>query len=61
LTEGQPAVDRYLNFLKGGSSKTSIELLREAGVDMESPTPIQQACEVFGELVSRMEELTAHV
>jgi oligoendopeptidase F len=59
LTEGQPAVERYLNFLKGGSSKTSIELLRDAGVDMESPTPIQQACEVFGELVSRMEELTA--
>jgi oligoendopeptidase F len=59
LTEGQPAVDRYLNFLKGGSSKTSIELLREAGVDMESPKPIQQACDVFGELVARMEELTA--
>ena len=61
LTEGQPAVDRYLNFLKGGSSKTSIELLREAGVDMESPKPIQQACDVFGELVARMEELTADV
>jgi oligoendopeptidase F len=59
LSEGQPAVDRYLTFLKGGNSKTSIELLRDAGVDMASPTPVQQACEVFGELVGRMEELTA--
>ena len=61
LSEGRPAVDRYLNFLKGGSSKTSIELLRDAGVDMASPAPVQQACEVFGELVGRMEELTADV
>ncbi len=61
LSEGQPAVERYLNFLKGGGSKTSIELLRDAGVDMASPEPIQQACEVFGELVARMEELTADI
>ncbi|HEX6289193.1 MAG TPA: oligoendopeptidase F [Herpetosiphonaceae bacterium] len=61
LSEGQPAVERYLNFLKGGSSKTSIDLLRDAGVDMASPEPVQQACEVFGELVARMEELTADV
>ena len=57
LNEGQPAVERYLNFLSGGSSKTSIELLKGAGVDMTSPEPVQQACEVFGELVSKMEAL----
>lgn len=57
LTEGRPAVDRYINFLKGGSSKTSIDLLKGAGVDMTSPEPVAQACAVFGELVTQMEQL----
>jgi oligoendopeptidase F len=57
LNEGQPAVDRYLQFLSGGSSKTSIALLCGAGVDMTSPEPVQQACDIFGELVTQMEQL----
>jgi oligoendopeptidase F len=61
VSEGQPAVDRYLGFLSGGRSKTSIELLKGAGVDMTSPEPIQQACDVFGELVSRMEHLADEI
>jgi oligoendopeptidase F len=57
LSEGQPAVDRYLQFLSSGSSKHSIELLKGAGVDMTSPEPVQQACDVFGDLVTQMEQL----
>jgi len=57
LNEGQPAVDRYLQFLSGGSSRTSIELLKGAGVDMTAPEPVQQACDIFGELVTQMEQL----
>jgi oligoendopeptidase F len=57
LEEGQPAVERYLRFLGGGSSKTSIDLLKDAGVDMTSPEPVQQACDIFGELVTQMEQL----
>jgi oligoendopeptidase F len=57
LNEGQSAVDRYLQFLSGGSSQTSIELLKGAGVDMTSPEPVQQACDIFGELVTQMEQL----
>ncbi len=57
LSEGQPAVDRYIKFLSGGSSKTSIDLLKDAGVDMTSPDPVQQACDYFGELVTQMEQL----
>ncbi len=57
LSEGQPAVDRYLQFLRSGSSKHSIELLKAAGVDMTSPEPVQQACDVFGDLVTQMEQL----
>lgn len=57
LTEGQSVVERYLRFLQSGSSKNSIDLLNEAGVDMTSPEPVQQACNVFSELVGQMEQL----
>jgi oligoendopeptidase F len=55
--EGQPAVDRYLNFLSGGSARSSIELLRAAGVDMASPAPIQAAMDSFERLVDELEQL----
>lgn len=57
LREGKPAVDRYLNFLSGGCSKTPIELLRGAGVDMATPAPVNEALELFGQLLDEMEEL----
>ncbi len=57
LTEGEPAVERYLNFLKSGSSDYSINLLKNAGVDMTSPEPVQQALDVFAKLIDQMEEL----
>ena len=57
LHEGEPAVQRYLRFLKSGSSKYSIELLREAGVDVTSPEPVQQAMDVFDGLLDEMEKL----
>ncbi|NTW98174.1 MAG: oligoendopeptidase F, partial [Oscillochloris sp.] len=43
IGEGQPAIERYLRFLSSGSSKSSIDLLRDAGVDMTTPAPIQAA------------------
>jgi oligoendopeptidase F len=58
LEEGQPAVDRYINnFLKAGCSDFPIEVLRAAGVDMESPEPIALACQAFEERVKQLEEL----
>ncbi len=57
LHEGKPAVDRYLKFLSSGSSDYSIELLKKAGVDMNSPEPVRQACEMFGSYLAQMEEL----
>ncbi|MFS0688443.1 oligoendopeptidase F [Sporosarcina sp. 179-K 8C2 HS] len=58
LTEGQPAVDRYINhFLKAGSSDYPIEVLKKAGVDMTSSQPIEEACRVFGERLNELEEL----
>jgi oligoendopeptidase F len=59
ISEGQPAIDRYLRFLRSGSSRSSIELLREAGVDMTSPAPIQAAMDAFAGLVDQLEQLAA--
>lgn len=57
LEEGQPAVKRYLNFLSSGSSKYPIDLLKDAGVDMSSPQPIEDALDIFDDLVNQMEKL----
>ena len=58
LTEGQPAVDRYINeFLKKGSSNYPIEILKNAGVDMTTPEPIEQACKVFEQKLDAFEKL----
>ncbi|WP_411345925.1 oligoendopeptidase F [Paenibacillus sp. WLX1005] len=58
LEEGQPAVDRYLGFLKSGGSDYSINILAKAGVDMSTPQPIREAMSVFESLVSEMEQLS---
>ena len=57
LSGGESAVKDYIRFLSGGCSKSPIELLRDAGVDMESPVPVSQAMELFGELLDEMEKL----
>jgi oligoendopeptidase F len=57
LEEGQPAVDRYLEFLKAGSSDYPIEVLKKAGVDMTTADPIREALKVFEEKLAEMEEL----
>lgn len=51
LKEGASAVADYLGFLSGGSSKTPIELLKGAGVDMTTPEPTAQTLAYFDELV----------
>ncbi|MEK4228494.1 oligoendopeptidase F [Solibacillus sp. FSL H8-0538] len=58
LEEGQPAVDRYINhFLKAGCSDFPIEVLKAAGVNMESPAPIAEACKVFEMKLNELEKL----
>jgi len=56
LSEGEPAVKDYIGYLSGGCSKTPIELLRGAGVDMATPDPVNAALEYFGELVDQLEQ-----
>ena len=57
LKEGKPAVEKYLKFLSGGCSKDPISLLKEAGVDMTTAEPINEALNLFGELIDEMEKL----
>jgi len=59
LAEGEPAVKDYIRFLSGGCSKSPIDLLKDAGVDMTSPEPVNQALQLFGELLDEMEALMA--
>ena len=57
LREGEPAVRDYVGFLSGGCSKSPIDLLKGAGVDMTSPEPVNQALSLFGDLLDEMERL----
>jgi len=57
LREGQPAVERYLQFLKSGSSDYPIQLLQKAGVDLLTPQPVEDALRYFGKLLDELEDL----
>ena len=57
LEEGVPAVERYKKFLSGGCSMAPVELLKIAGVNLETPAPIQDALNAFGEIIKEMETL----
>ncbi|HHU62572.1 MAG: oligoendopeptidase F [Bacillota bacterium] len=58
LEDGEPAVNRYLEFLGSGCSDYSINLLKNAGVDMSEPAPIVQAMQVFEELLVELEQIS---
>ncbi|ARK30637.1 oligoendopeptidase F [Halalkalibacter krulwichiae] len=58
LLEGKEETrEKYLKFLKSGSSDYPLELLKETGVDLTKPEPIQNALTIFGELVDEFSKL----
>lgn len=57
LSGEEGAVDRYIGFLKAGSSDYPIEVLKKAGVDMTSKQPILDALDVFEEKLTEMENI----
>lgn len=57
LEGGEQELSDYLNFLQGGCSEFPLDLLRGAGVDMESPAPIDTALRYFDSLVKELDEL----
>ncbi len=58
VLQGGPAeLNDYLNFLKGGCSQYPLDLLRDAGVDLETPEPVDTALGHFASLVDELESL----
>ena len=57
VSGGKQELEDYLSFLNGGSSKWPLDLLKDAGVDMTSPTPVETALAHFERLVGELVEL----
>ena len=53
----QADIEAYLSFLKSGCTKSPVELLRMAGVDMASPKPVEDAIELFDSLIDEFESI----
>lgn len=56
IEEGAPAVERWLDMLRAGGSKSPLELLSIAGVDLSTAEPISEAVNYVGSLVQQLEE-----
>jgi oligoendopeptidase F len=59
LNDGDAALQRYLTFLSGGSSKYPLDLLKDAGVDLTTPEPVTAALSEFERLLGELEALVA--
>jgi oligoendopeptidase F len=58
VLSNQPgAVDAYLLFLSSGGSKFPLEALKDAGVDMTTPAPIEATIALFDARLSELEAL----
>ena len=61
LTEGEPAVHDYIDFLKAGGSDYPIEVLKKAGVDMTTKEPVASALRVFKSVLDETEKVIAEL
>ncbi len=57
LSEGEPAVKDYFEFLSGGGSTDPVSLLKLAGVDLSSTKPFEVAMAEFSETLTEFEKL----
>lgn len=58
LKEGAPAVKAYKEkFLSAGCSKDPVSILRDAGVDMSTKKPVEEALALFDSLIDELKEL----
>ena len=56
-SEGEPAAQRYRDFLASGSRKYPLELLDDAGVDMADSAPVEAALDVYDDYLDEFERL----
>jgi oligoendopeptidase F len=59
LDDEPGAAERYLDFLRAGGSAYPLDVLREAGVDLTSPVPVEETFAVLSSLVDRLETFVA--
>jgi oligoendopeptidase F len=58
VLRGEPnAVEDYLGFLKSGTSADPVEVLKRAGVDLTTPTPVRETFAIMSGYVDRLEKL----
>ena len=57
VEEGRPAAERYIEFLKAGSSVYPLDALKLAGIDMTTPEPVERAFGVLTGLVDQLDTL----
>ena len=56
LTEGEPAVKKYLEFLSMAGSDYPLATLQHGGVDLSTPEPIERALKKFESIVEEAEK-----
>jgi oligoendopeptidase F len=57
LKHDPDAQSQWMKFLKIGNSMYAIDMLKVAGVDMTTPKPIEDAMDLFDELLTQLEKL----
>ncbi len=57
MNGGEKDRNDYINFLKAGGSKFPIDILKDAGVDMRTPKPIEEAIDYFDDLLEKLKEI----
>lgn len=57
LTQGESAAQDYLGFLKSGSSRYALDILKDAGVDMATPEAVEKTFAVLSDYVDELETL----
>lgn len=61
LNEGETAVNDWLNVLKAGGTKTSVELAKMAEVDITTDKPLNDTIDYIGEIIDEIIELTNEI
>lgn len=56
-TEGRDYIDQYIDFLKCGGSKSPLESLLVAGIDMRRPEVVESAIDDFAQTVKQFKEI----
>jgi len=61
LTEGKPAVDKYFNILKGGSSDYPLNLIKKAGIDPLSSEAFDLTMKKMKKVMDQIEEILSRM